>query len=267
MTALKWLLILVVLGYGGLLALMYLFQRTLMYFPERVRTSPAAAGLPQAEEIVLTTEDGERLIAWHVPPQGDRPIVLYFHGNGGALRLRADRFRAVVADGAGLLALSYRGYGGSSGSPSEAGLVRDAEAAYGFAAARHPPRRIVLWGESLGSGVAVALAAARPVGGVILDAPFTSAADVGAAAYPIMPVRWLIKDAFRSDERIARIGAPLLVLHGERDAVVPIGFGERLFARAREPKRFVRFPLGDHVDLDQHGAIKEVRAFLAERND
>ncbi len=267
MTGLKWLLVALIVGYGGVVALMYLFQRTLMYFPERGRTAPAAAGLPQAEEIVLAAADGERLIAWHVPPQDDRPIVLYFQGNGGALRLRADRFRALVADGAGLLALSYRGYGGSSGSPSEAGLIRDALAAYDFAAARHPPRRIVLWGESLGSGVAVALAAERPVGGVMLDAPFTSAADVGAAAYPILPVRWLIKDAFRSDERIARINAPLLVLHGERDAVVPIGFGERLFALAREPKRFVRFPNGGHVDLDQHGAMKEVRAFLAARTD
>jgi uncharacterized protein len=122
----------------------------------------------------------------------------------------------------------------------------------------------VLWGESLGTAVAVALAAARKVGGLILDAPFTSAADVGAAAYPIAPVRWLIKDTFRSDLRIARVTAPVLVLHGERDPVVPIRFGERLFKLANEPKRMVRFADGGHSDLDDHGAIEVVRKFLAE---
>jgi fermentation-respiration switch protein FrsA (DUF1100 family) len=109
----------------------------------------------------------------------------------------------------------------------------------------------------------VALAAERNVAGVILDAPFTSAADIGAAAYPFLPVRWLIRDSFRSDLRIARVNAPLLMLHGERDRIVPIVSGERLFALANEPKRFVRFPRGNHVDLDGHGAPAAVKAFLA----
>ncbi len=265
MPSLKWLLIVVFAGYGGVLALMYLFQRSLMYFPDTARTPPAAAGLPQAEEIFLDTADGERVIAWHVPPQGSKLVVLYFHGNGGALPLRANRFRNLTSDGTGLLALSYRGYGGSTGRPSEQGLIRDAEAAYQFAALRYAPGRIVLWGESLGTALAVAVAATRPVPGLILDAPFTSAADVGAAAYPFLPVRWLIKDSFRSDERIVHVSAPLLVLHGERDGIIPISFGERLFALAREPKRFVRFAQGGHVNLDDHGAMNAVRAFLAER--
>ena len=148
--------------------------------------------------------------------------------------------------------------------PSEDGLIRDARAAYDFAAARYPAKRIVLFGESLGTAVAIALAAERDVGGLILDAPFTSAADVGAAAYPFAPVRWLIKDTFRSDQRIARVSAPMLVLHGERDSIVPISFGERLFALARKPKRMVRFPLGGHVNLDDYGAAKVVKEFLAE---
>lgn len=264
MTSLKWLLIVVVLGYGGLLALMYVFQRALLYFPDPLRTAPAAAGLPQAEEVALRTRDGETLVAWHVPPRGDKPVVLYFHGNGGALNLRAHRFTWLVADGIGLVALSYRGYGGSTGKPSETGLIRDAHAAYDFAAARYPAKRLVPWGESLGTAVAIALAAERPVGGIMLDAPFTSAADVGAAAYPFAPVRWFMKDPFRSDLRIAHVKAPLLVLHGERDAIVPIRFGERLFALANEPKRLVRFPTGNHVDLDDHGAIEVVKSFLAE---
>ena len=98
---------------------MYVFQRSLMYFPDTRRTPPAQAGLPQAEEVTLTSADGETLVAWHVPPQGQKPLILYFHGNGGSLSLRADRFRKLTADGTGLLALSYRGYGGSSGKPSE----------------------------------------------------------------------------------------------------------------------------------------------------
>jgi fermentation-respiration switch protein FrsA (DUF1100 family) len=262
MTALKWLLV-VIVGYGGLMALAYVFQRALMYFPDTRRTPPTAAGFAQAEEVVLTSSDGEKLIAWHVAPRGERPVVLYFHGNAGALDLRAGRFRALVADGTGLLALSYRGYGGSSGRPSEAGLIRDALAAYDFAAARYATQRLVLWGESLGTAVAIALATDHKVGGLILDAPFTSAADVGAAVYPFVPVRWLIKDSFHSDRRIAQVRAPILVLHGERDRVVPIRFGERLYALASEPKRMVRFPTGSHVDLDDHGAIEAVKAFLA----
>src|SRR5262245_35004834 len=254
MATLKWLIILAILAYGGVLALMYIFQRSLMYFPDRSRTPPAAAGLPHAEEVTLKSADGERLIAWYVPPQSDKPLVIYFHGNGGALNLRADRFRWLTGDGFGLLGLSYRGYGGSTGTPTETGMLLDATAAYDFAVARYPAARIVLWGESLGTGVAVALAAERQVGGLILDAPFTSAADIGAAAYPFLPVRWFIRDSFRSDQRIGRVKAPLLVLHGEQDRVIPIRFGEKLFALANEPKRFVRFPLGEHSNLDDHGA-------------
>ena len=263
MSLLKTVLIIGVLGYGALLALMYLFQRSLLYFPDTTRHAPATAGLPQAEEVTLVSTDGERLIAWHVPPHGPKPVVLYFQGNAGASNLRAERFTWLTADGTGLLALSYRGYGGSTGKPTEDGLIRDALAAYDFAAARYPAKRIVLWGESLGTAVALALATERAVGGVMLDAPFTSAADVGASAYPFAPIRWFMKDPFRSDLRIAKISAPLLVLHGERDRVVPIRFGEKLFALAREPKRMVRFPDGEHADLDDHGAAKVVKEFLA----
>jgi hypothetical protein len=264
MTILKWVLLIAVVGYIGLLTLMYLFQRSLMYFPDAKRTPPAAAGLPQAEEVALTSSDGERLVAWHVAPRGAKRLVIYFQGNAGGLDLRAGRFKWLIADGTGLLAVSYRGYGGSSGKPSEAGFIRDAIAAYDFAAARYPAKRIVLWGESLGTAVATALAADRDVGALILDAPFTSAVDVGAAAYPFVPVRWFMKDTFHSDERIVRLDAPLLVLHGEQDRIVPIAFGERLFKLAPEPKRMVRFPLGGHVNLDDFGAANVVKAFLSE---
>ena len=262
MAIVKWTFIVAASGYLALAALMYFAQRSLMYFPERVRTAPAAAGFPEAQEVWLDTADGERVIAWHVPPRGDSPVVIYFHGNGGSIRLRVDRFQRLVAAGVGLLGVSYRGYGGSTGSPSEAGLIADAEAAYTFAAARTSASQIVAFGESLGTGVAIALAATHRLGGVILQAPFTSAADIGARVYWFLPVRLLMKDAFRSDLRIAKVTAPLLVMHGERDTVVPIAFGERLFALANEPKRFVRFAEGAHHDLDQYGALEAVRTFI-----
>jgi len=153
--------------------------------------------------------------------------------------------------------------GGSTGSPTEAGLIADAEAAYAFAAARYPAERIVLWGESLGSGVAVALGAGQRVGRIVLEGSFTSAADVGAAhAYRFLPVRLLMKDQFRSDLRIARVTAPLLFLHGGRDWVVPIALGERLYALANQPKQFVRFSDAGHEEVDMYGAQNAVRAFL-----
>jgi pimeloyl-ACP methyl ester carboxylesterase len=158
---LKWLLAAVIV-YGGFVALLYVAQRSLQYFPERQRTAPWGAGLPEAEEAVLDTADGERVIVWHVPSREGQPIFLYFHGNGGSLRWREERFHALIADGSGLVALSYRGYGGSSGRPTETGLVEDAAAAYAFAVARYPAERIVLWGESLGSALALALAAEKP---------------------------------------------------------------------------------------------------------
>jgi fermentation-respiration switch protein FrsA (DUF1100 family) len=256
--------IVVVLAFGGFVALMYVKQRALMYHPERLRTSPAAAGLSDAQELTLDTADGKTVIVWHVPPKQDRPVILYFPGNAGALRYRADRFHALVADGFGLVALSYRGYGGSTGSPTEAGLIADAEAAYGFATAHDPAERIAVWGESLGTGVAVALAATHRVGRLVLEAPFTSAVDIGADVYWFLPVRALMKDTFRSDLRIGKVTAPLLIMHGTRDTTIPIAFGERLFALAHEPKRFVRFDGGSHADLDDYGAWDAVRAFLME---
>jgi fermentation-respiration switch protein FrsA (DUF1100 family) len=260
---LKWVLILAVC-YVGLVALLYLAQRTIQYFPDRSRTAPSAAGLPEAEEVVLDTADGERVIVWHVPPRGDKPVFLYFHGNGASLRWRVDRFRALIADGSGLVALSYRGYGGSSGRPTEEGLVNDTLAAYAFARARYQPARIVVWGESLGSGVAVALAAEHPVGHVVLEAPFTSAADVGAGHYWFVPVRLLMKDQFRSDLRIGKVTAPVLVLHGDRDYVVPIALGERLYGLINAPKRFVRFPGAGHEDLGVR-AVEAARQFINEQ--
>ncbi len=263
----KWFLVFVATGYLALAALMYVAQRALMYFPETFRTSPAEAGLAEAEEVMLDTPDGSRVIVWHVLARDGRPVWLYFHGNGGALRYRVDRFRELTAQGDGLVALSYRGYAGSTGRPTEAGLIEDARAAYDFAVKRYGAERIVLWGELLGSGVALALAAERPVARIVLEAPFLSAVDVAAGVYPFLPVRVLMKDQFRSDLRVAKVTAPVLVMHGDRDAVVPISSGQLLYKLITSPKRFVRIAGGGHENLGRFGAVAEARKFLEEKTN
>jgi fermentation-respiration switch protein FrsA (DUF1100 family) len=197
-------------------------------------------------------------------PRDGNPVVLYFHGNGGSLSLRTDRFRRIAAAGVGLVALSYRGYGGSTGSPSEEGLINDARAAYAFAASRYPASRIALWGESLGTGVAVALATEKQVSRMVLDAPYTSTLDVASASYPFLPVRYLMKDQFRSDQRIGQVKVPVLILHGEADRIIPISYGERLYAMIPGEKRMVRFPGGTHVGLDGLGGADAALKFLTE---
>lgn len=263
MLVLKWLAALAGLGYLGALVTLYVAQRSFIYpIPQTRRISPKEAGFGEAEERILPTVDGERIIIWHVPPKADRHVVIYFHGNGDVLANLAGRFRDITSDGTGMIAVSYRGYAGSSGSPSESGLLEDALAAYDFALARYAADRIVLWGFSLGSGVAVALAADHPVGGMILEAPYTSIADVAARLFRFVPVRYLLKDRFHSDERIARVTVPLLIMHGNEDLTISISFGERLFALAHEPKQFVHFPEGGHNDLDRYGAVETARHFI-----
>lgn len=263
MTTLKWLLVVISAGYVSGLAVLFLAQRSFLFpVPTSARTAPQAAGFPGAEEQMLTTADGETVIAWHVPAKPGRPVILYFHGNGDYLAGFFGRFRSLIADGTGVVAVSYRGYAGSTGQPSERGLLQDAAAAYAFAVARYKPERIVVWGFSLGSGVAVALAAERPVGKLILEAPYTSITDVAASAFWFAPVRLLMRDEFRSDQRIGQVMVPLLVMHGELDPTIPVAFGERLFAMANEPKRFVRLARGGHNDLDNFGAGEIARHFI-----
>ena len=264
MTILKWFVVLVSIGYLVGLVVLFFTQRTYIFpIPQTARTAPDAAGFPEAEEHILTTADGERVIVWHVPAKPDHPVVIYFPGNGDFLAARVGRLRAITSDGAGLVALSYRGYAGSSGKPSERGLLQDAAAAYTFTAARYSADRIVVWGFSLGSGVAVAVAADHPVGQVILEAPYTSIADIAATVFRFMPARWLTRDPFRSDQRVARISAPVLIMHGAKDSVIALSFGEQLFALANEPKQFVRFPEGGHDNLDNYGAMETARKFIA----
>ncbi|UFZ01379.1 alpha/beta hydrolase [Bradyrhizobium ontarionense] len=263
MTFLKWLLIVLAGLYCAGLAILFVRQRAMLFpIPPVGRTAPAAAGFAQAEEHVLTSADGENVIVWHVPAKPGRKVVLYFPGNGDFLAGVVSRFKALTADGTGLVALSYRGYAGSSGSPSEQGLLQDAASAYAFTTERYDAGRIVAWGFSLGSGVATAIAAEHPIAKLILEAPYTSTVDVASAMLRVVPVSLLMRDRFHSDRRIGNVHVPLLIMHGEKDPAISIRFGERLFALARDPKRFVRFPDGGHNDLDLFGATETAKSFI-----
>jgi fermentation-respiration switch protein FrsA (DUF1100 family) len=175
-------------------------------------------------------------------------------------RLRA---QALTASGRGLLMVSYRGYSGSSGKPTEAGLHTDARAAYDWVRQSYAASRLVAYGESLGTGVAVRLASERPLAGLILDAPYTSIADVASLTYWYVPVSWLMLDQFRSLDIIERVKAPILILHGTDDRIIPFGFGEQLYAAAPEPKRFIRIAGGNHSRNLEQGGMAAVEEFLA----
>lgn len=259
----KWLLAFLVAIYALALVGLAVFQRRFLYFPDRRLSHPAEAGMTGVEELRLMTNDGETLVAWHVPPSEGRPLILYFQGNGGALVDRIPRFRMFAASGYGLLAVSYRGYGGSTGSPTQIGLMRDGEAAYREARARgYNCDRIVLMGESLGTGVAIALAATHEAAALVLDSPYLSAVDVAAAHYRMFPVRWLMLDQFRSDLAIRDVDIPVLIVHGDEDGVIPINSAKRLFELANEPKIFMSVSGGGHLVLGLAEVFSRVRAWI-----
>ena len=265
MDVVKWLAFATVVIYAIIVAAMYVGQRSLLFPLRPERTAPAQAGFPEAQEHILTTQDGERLVTWLRPPAGpENPLFLMFLGNGDNLGMIARHLRQMTEDGSGVLAVAYRGYSGSTGSPSESGLTQDAEAAYRFAASVVPANRIVLFGYSLGSGVAVPLASRHETAALVLFAPFSSAVAIAEASYPWLPVRFLMKDQFRSIDVIGKVKVPILVVHGERDGVVPINFGRELYAAMSAPKRFVALPLADHFTLFENGGVTIIREFLEE---
>ncbi|HEX3916691.1 MAG TPA: alpha/beta hydrolase [Caulobacteraceae bacterium] len=237
------------------------FQRSLLYFPDGAVVQPNPAGPPIRVEH-LTTSDGQHLIAWWLPPAAGKPVLLFFGGNGDSLIGDSDRFAHAAQVGAGMLAVAYEGYSGSTGAPTEAGLHRDGEAGYAWVAARYPTSQIVIEGFSLGTGVAVRVAAAHPARALILEAPYTSTAEVGAERMPFLPVQWLMWDRFASRDFIAKVHMPLLIVHGDADETIPFHFGRELFALANEPKTFVTIPGGHHNDLTEHGFYDHVWPFL-----
>jgi fermentation-respiration switch protein FrsA (DUF1100 family) len=242
------LLVFLVLIYGGVAGWAYVFQRRLQYHPDMRLAEPQEYGLAGFTRVAVPTADGLRLVAWQAAAHADRPVIVYLQGNAEGLASRHERFAAFHGDGFGVLALGYRGFSGSPGSPSEAGLSSDAEAAVSFLerAGVHPSR-IVVYGESLGTGLAVKLAAQGRAAAVILESPFTSALDVARRSWWFLPVGLLMKDQFRSLDIAYRITVPTFVLHGTADAVVPFAQGEKIHAALSGPKEFHVVPEGTHV--------------------
>ncbi len=257
-------------AYALFVAAMYVLQRSIMYFPARSLSTPAQAGVPEMVPVTLSTADGLELAAWYRAPWGSdenvRPTVVYYHGNGGGIAMRGPRARPYLDRGFGVLLVEYRGYSGNPGSASEQGLYADGRASLAFVESEGLPLdRVVLLGESLGSGVAVQMATEFDVGAVVLEAPFSSAVDVAAGAYWFLPVRWLMKDRFDSLSKMDRVRAPLFVVHGERDRIVPVRLGRKLFAAANDPKEAVYLPNAGHNDLPAHGSIQLVIDYLERR--
>jgi uncharacterized protein len=250
--------------YLGVVVLAWVFQRKLLYFPDPTRVQPAAEGLVGVSERVLSTPDGQQIVTWVGAARPGFPTVLYFHGNGGNLASRATRMAHYLKQGYGMTIMSYRGFGGSSGHPSERANVADALLAFDtLVASGTAAGDIVVYGESLGSGVATQVAALRPVGGVILDAPYTSTVDVGAGTYWFLPVRLLMADRYETIRHIRRVTAPLLVVHGEQDSIIPVAMGRAVHAAATSTKRIVTFPRAGHADHWQHGSFDVIFPWLA----
>lgn len=244
----------------------YLFQRKLIYAPDPTRVSPEQAGLPQAREVLLDTPDGVRLVAWHIPARDGKPTLLYFHGKKGNLARRRDRIRQITRDGYGLFMLAYRGYAGSTGRPSEHKIIADGKLAHDYLRGQGlTARQIVVFGESLGTGVATQVAAGRQSAALVLEAPFTSLIAVGRLLYPMFPAHRFMDDKYRSARHIGQINAPLLIVHGTADKLIPIELGIRLYHAAQAPKEMVRVPGVGHTGLFRAGIWSRINQFLTER--
>ena len=253
-------------AYAALVGGLYLFQRQLLYFPDRAH--PELFGLQQlgVREVTLSTEDGLSLLSWYVPARPGRPVIAYFHGNGGHIGYRAERLLRLAREGFGVLMAEYRGYGGNPGTPSEAGFYADGRAALAFLDREGlAADRLVLYGESLGSGVAVALAVEHQIAALVLEAPFTSVAEVAQSHFPYVPASRMVVDRFDSLSRIGKVRAPILLLHGERDRVVPVRYGRALFDAAPEPKEGWFAPEAGHEDLARYGSLDVVVGFINRR--
>ena len=246
--------------------LLYLLQRRILYQPNRHPPDLAAAAFPGVRQVTVTTSDGLALLAWYLPPARDNArVVLYLHGNAAHIGNRAYRLAPYQRLGWGVFLLEYRGYGGNPGQPSEAGLITDAHA--GLAALREMGfslSAIVVWGESLGTGPAVQLAVEHKVAAVLLESAYTSIADIARLRYRLFPVDWLLLDRFDSLRKVSSIQAPVLVMHGAYDQIVPVAMGRAVHAAAPDPKQLWIASDAGHLDLVEAGAIEVAGHFVSQ---
>jgi uncharacterized protein len=242
-------------------AALYFAQERMIFHPQPMPEFVRARIAERAESHFIEAADGTRLHAWHL--RGS-PLVVYLGGNAEEVSwMLAPATRA--APGSGWLLVDYRGYGSSAGAPSEAALTADAIRWYDYAKEKLGAQRIIAFGRSLGSGVAVQLAAERPIDGVVLVAPFDSLTDVGQRHYPYLPVSWMLKHRFDSLGRAPMIGAPLLCLVAERDDIIPVVHSKRLYEAWNGPKRWVELRGAGHNSTDDAPAFwQAIREFLVQ---
>lgn len=251
---------LVILGASAL-------QQFLIYHPAHERVSPGDAGLTGVEEREIETPDGNTVVAWWGKASPGMPTVLYFHGNAGALVDRTGRIRRLQGEGIGIFMMAYRGYGGSTGRPTERDNVADGRRAFDFlVGAGVKPEWIFIFGESLGTGVAVQVAAKKDAAGLILDAPYTSMLDLARLHYPYLPADMFLRDRYETRTHIERVQMPLLIVHGERDDVIPFDMGQKIFdAAPSAEKEILNFPGAGHLDHDRHGSFDAIIAWMRTR--
>lgn len=252
------------LVYAVFVASMGVMQKDLLYFPGVGRFAPQEWALKELQPLDVTAEDGLKITSWYAPARArDKMTIVFFQGNTGHLGYRNYKVRPWLDAGYGLLMVGYRGYG-NPGSPSEEGLYMDAQASIDAIKAKGVPENgLVFYGESLGSGVAVQMATEYGIAALILEAPFTSVVDVGASRYPFVPVRLIWRDRYDAVEKIGAVHAPLLLLHGEADQVVPIRFGKKLFDAANDPKQAVYLPEVGHNNIYGLKVQQLVLSFLS----
>jgi len=243
--------------YVFIVIVVYFNQRSLQYFPARMSPGkPEDNNVPEMREVFVETEDGLKLLAWFAPPQDKNgKIVVYYHGNAGHIGYRAGKARHFIEAGYGILLLEYRGFARNPGRPSEEGFYKDGRAALRWLEREgYSPAQYVLYGESIGSGVAVEMARAIQPRYLILEAPFTSAADVAKRAYFFLPVDLLMKDRYDNIDKIKNITSSLLIVHGDEDEVIHQSQGRSLYEAANHPKEFVSINGGHHANLYEHHA-------------
>jgi fermentation-respiration switch protein FrsA (DUF1100 family) len=255
---------------AAVLALIWTLQRRLMYFPTGAVPPPGeiglTVGLTDVEPVTFETTDGLELSGWFVAASGPSPrvTVLVFNGNAGNRAHRGPLAAAFHGHGLQVLLVDYRGYGGNPGAPTESGLAADSRAARAYLAGRPDvdASRIVYFGESLGTAVAIDLAVEHPPAALVLRSPFTSMADVGQHHYPFLPVRLLLRDRFAAIDQIRRIRVPLLVIAGGHDRIVPIENSRRLYDAAVAPKTLLVLPDADHNDDELLAGDEMIRAIV-----
>jgi len=241
----------VVGGYLVVLGGVFMMQRALLYPAGKQVPDAALAAAADVRTVTTLTADGLSLTHWYRPPTDPQgPVLVVFHGNAGHIGDRVPKLVALMRAGFGMVLAGYRGYGGNPGRPSEEALSADARLLLDWLAEQGVgPERTVLYGESLGTGVAVKMAIERAAAAVVLEAPYSSAADVAQARYWFLPARWLLLDKWDSVSRIDRIRVPLLIVQGLRDRTIPPRFGRRLFDAAAQPKELLVVETAAHTDL------------------